>query len=183
MLNELLELERELIAVGHPVIESLQPGLTEPELLKLFKPLRLLVPPELLELYKWHNGVSNFNHQPSGKVDFLPLGIFFPFSLALEQYEEYRRRYGAHLWPIMGSGDSDNYLINLSYDKKHHGKIYFASIPLRQKPYIQFTSLTHMVEVLIACYRDKAYVIGSDNFLDLRDDLEKKVFARFGVET
>lgn len=70
-----------LLLDRHPsVFESLQPGLSDSQIVRLEEQFGFQLTPELRELYKWHNGAS-----PDGTRDFIPGHRFLPLDDAVEQ--------------------------------------------------------------------------------------------------
>jgi hypothetical protein len=57
--NRLSELDEELQRIGAPIVGSWLPGLDDPEIDALLRPLDIELPEEAREWWRWHNGVRS----------------------------------------------------------------------------------------------------------------------------
>ena len=118
-------------------------------------------------------------------MEFFRLGIFPPFEVSVQEYEEYswtNHFYKKEFFPLFGSGGGDYYLINCGNDSKERGRIYYFTLSNYEfdKWISIFDSLAELIQTITDCYKEGAYSYNEDegHFLQIDFTLERKICRR-----
>jgi len=153
---KLVKLESILTDAGAPVLQFLNPGLPDDEIISFFSKNNIPAHPDLLSLYRWHNGLTSIYGQFNSLVDFSPSGTFPNLNemvalrndfindpcIDIENRHEYI--------PFLSGGEDDMHLLRVST-----GEIYHSCPGIQIYCIPQFHSLSSMLDFIISCYEEK----------------------------
>jgi cell wall assembly regulator SMI1 len=166
-MKNLTELENILDLHNKLLVEFLNPPLIQSALSEKDESIFLRLPPDVQELYKWHNGTKWTNAHLGSRWIF-PLGIFLGFSDAIDAYkqlsgtDEYWKDY---LFPLFASGAGEFFLINIDTSHKNYGKIFFYCLDTTSFEVIIsfFDSLNSCIATITSCYKTHTYWLKKEN--------------------
>lgn len=156
-------LETEMEKAKAPVLPLLNPGLNESEILKMLEPIRVTLPPEAVDLYKWHNGTKfQENLLNSGQTFFF--GVLFPaLNHAVEAYvyytqndENFKKRY----FPLFETPGGVMFLIDCDQKSSNYGMLLNHDISRAISPRVVTTvydSMACFIETITQCYKQGIY--------------------------
>jgi len=161
----------------------LQPGLSTVDTRAWEARLPFLLPLELEQLYRWHDGTRVDEGVQLDSVYFFP--GFYLLSLE-EAVETFMERRDAPQWqegwfPVFADGGGDFYLASCTNEKKETAEIIGFIHGEPQQP-VEYESLTAMIKTIDACYAEGAFFIAEDNTLEIDDDLHREVARRLNPE-
>ncbi|GAO45671.1 SMI1/KNR4 family protein [Flavihumibacter petaseus] len=164
ILRKLDELKLRLSKLKAPLLEYLGPSLTTTEIRDMAISTNVELPEEVFSLYEWHNGVHLPAEYYLGQAWIFPGIGFFPFSNAVERYNQ-----GANAdeyWEgskflIFESGGGEMYLIECDKGSPEFGMIFLHSYGSHDGYVIKpvYDSLDTFLSTAIECYRKGLCVI------------------------
>lgn len=162
----LLEYELLLKELNAPVTLFLQNGLEESYIQSLLSPIDKNFP-SLIDLYRWKNGVVDFNASIQ-QLELFPDGIMLSLENAVECYQIYvasKQRWQKELFPIFTNGGGDYLLLNCSEESVNQGRIflYAPSFLLSEALESIYDSLETLFHTNLSCFKKRAYFVNSEN--------------------
>lgn len=169
----------QLTRLGAPVADQLQPGLTDDAIVEAFRDLPFVPPRELRALYAWRNGTAN------EVDDFFPEYAFLSLSNAILEYRAWREIaddvassggltpadiWDPHWFPIFRLQGAFQYVMLCPEHETDTAPILFVCVEDGSHN-VQYTSLTHMMQVFADCYETGAFTLHPDGYLE--DDKAK----------
>lgn len=140
-------------AVKAPILRYFNPGLQDYEINAFFSEADIPNHPDLMSLYRWHNGLISIYGAYSGLKEFLPSGTFPNLTemAALRKdfigydYLEIKNR--RDYIPFLSGGEDDMHLLRIT-----SGEIYYLnpSVQIYCEP--KFHSLSSMLDFILKCY-------------------------------
>jgi hypothetical protein len=188
-MKELLEeLLTQLKLAQSPLVNLLQNGISREEIKNGIEGHNLKIPDGLQDIYFWRNGVKA-NDQRSWKLTemfMLSLGIFRPFSISLETYENAKiELWPEFMFPVFQSGAGETYLVNCDIQNPTKFISYFAPADWRFDGLItMFDSLETMVYSISECYKQRAYYYNTGDYrLQINDEREAAICGAINPES
>lgn len=172
--NSIVELEEYLRQVYPLYLKILYPGLNESVITNLTSK-RGFVNEQIIELYKWRNGIFHDSSSYVGKNDICSWGKFMPLEEAVEHFEEYTN---SNAWlpkyfPLFTTHAGDYLLFNTDSSDDGYQKIFIYSPSLWiTVPVVIFESLEKCFITIFECYQNGVYKMVAEN-LEIDFDLEK----------
>lgn len=143
------------------MLETLLPGLTEPEIEQATTDLPFYMPDDLCELYQWRNG--NAMSVDYG-ASFLPAYVLNPLEVAVKRYQQEVNFQGWEMWdqrwlPLF-QYECDYFFAEVGKPVQSPSKIreFFREDPSYN---LVYHSLTSMMQTIAECYETGAYWIES----------------------
>jgi hypothetical protein len=179
----IIEFEKILIEKKSPILNILQEGLPVGGIQKLLNQVDLNNE-ELINLYRWKNGVSNMSNRVIGEMELFSRGIMLSLQDAIEhyQYALSENLWSGELFPIFTNGGGDYLLLN-TVESAGNVLIYSPSILLSDKPIVIYESLKLLFETVINCYKLHAYKYKEDGSLEIDYDLEQDISKKKNPNT
>ena len=147
---------------GTPAAASLQPGLSEAEILARTSQLPFKLTGEFLELYRWRNGVP---WDTSGDPSFFEFHRFLPLDEAMVAFREshpiFKRFYPITDW-VMTFQDPAGDGYGLSGGKGHVEAAPVTFLMEGEGVQIVFENLTQMMKSVIACFDEGVFWWGDN---------------------
>lgn len=153
---KLEKLESILKEANAPVLQFLNPGLQDDEIVAFFSKTDIPVHPDLLSLYRWHNGLVSIYGRRSSLVEFSPLGAFPNLNemAALRNdfisYDYFEVKDRHEYIPLLSGGEDDMHLLRISTSE-----IYYSSPGIQVYCEPQFHSLSSMLDSILRCYEEE----------------------------
>jgi hypothetical protein len=154
--------------------QALQAPIKPTKLAKLASELPFELPPELKELYAWHNGQDR-------NAPFFGSYTFFPFEEALEEYElaienaqEQSLDWKTSLFPIFGF-QGDYFLLDCA---SQPAPVYMYHSQVEGIP-CWYENLKKMLLTVATCFQEGAYDIDDDDIFS--EDFEKAEAIRLRI--
>jgi cell wall assembly regulator SMI1 len=168
LLSNLDDIFRALVELGRPVVSLLQPGRSRMEIAEAFSKAGLNLPEELVHLYGWRDGTSIPEATILDDIHFFPGFYLLSLDHALAQYLALRGdiRWNSSWFPLFGNGGGDFYAINLPVDGDDRGVIVGFMLSESTQP-IEYESLQSMVATLAESYREGAFFVTSEGWLEM----------------
>lgn len=164
------ELEELLKKLNAPVLKYLNPGLKEQEIIAFFEEKHMKCHPDMLQLYKWHDGID---FPPEGiyssLIEIAPFAIFYSLEIMARTFDlftewNFIENLNEYL-PIFGSGESETFLFKIS-----DGSIHFTSpfVGIYNEP--AFRSLEIMFDFFLECYSKNILTVDSETGVEIKED-------------
>lgn len=184
MEEKLKRLDSILVNKKNPVITNLLFPEKEEDIKDLINACKLSINKEFLDFFMWKDGIdSSLLFSEKGyEFELSSFGNFFEIRGLLSHYTlEFRTGmvYDKKYLAIFFSATGDRILIDLCEKSSSFGKLFiFApSVTLSDKPMQIFESISSMIETIIECYENMAYII-SEGKLTVNYELESKIAKR-----
>ena len=189
MLTPILkELEDFMTDHGYPIIKKFNIGKAQEETIELFKNMDLYLPNDVIELYKWKNGISGIYEEGTtiSELSLFADGIMFPLEYAVSTYaleakvEKYIQE---NFFPIFTGGGGDYILMDLS--KKNRSEnlfLYSPSILLLDKPMTIYDSLEALFKTVLTTYQTTGYYFDG-NSLEVDFEIRDKIAAELNPKS
>jgi hypothetical protein len=175
-MNELMQLEQEFERINAPVLKYFNPGLSEGEIKEMFSQVGLIPPDELIELYKWRNGVR-YREMPTGKLCFGVNGVFYPLQDSVEIYNNSVAGDFPFYYPIFSD---DTFLINLDNESPDYRKIFiYCPALLINEPQACYDSLSLMIQTFVTCFQKRIFSYDHDELFQEHYELTVEVCKGF----
>jgi cell wall assembly regulator SMI1 len=188
LLNEFEDVLKEKNKVAY---DALNPGLTADEIHKMEEEYHVKLSEEIVTLYMWHNGCSDFAHGlMNGEI--IPGHWFVPLKYALDQNKSLNQGgdtfvqkvffelFAGHTksWIVLfDDGCGDGYFCD-PVQKSGSGYVFYHS--MEGMYYVYFSSLKNLFKAFIECYQKDIYKL--DNIMELKDyEAAAKVMSKYGV--
>ena len=177
IVSKLYRLETIFKAAQAPVLEHLNPGLSQEEIERFFLGNGIPEHQDLISLYQWHNGVKSIYGLQSRLIDFIPMGSFPNLSemLALRNdflsYDYFELESRHEFVPILSGGEDDMHLLRTST-----GEIFYSSPGIQVYCDLRFRSLSSMLDFVFECYKEGIFKIDANEGLLVSDDYWTKKF-------
>ncbi len=171
--NHLYEISVAASKLGIDLASNMNPAATPEEIESETKELPFQLPSEVLDLYRWKNGVLLRGQQCETRMVprfyFMPLqrsvaSTRFRISTVGSDYSEWRKSWYSLCEDLAG----DHYALEVSRGEESCGRIY--SVQGVRDPFPAFWSFEMMLRSILECYRQGAYYIDEDGCLD--EDVE-----------
>lgn len=164
---ELHQLQSQLERINAPVLKYFNPGLSEREVMTLFKATNLTATEDLKALYQRRNGMA-YQNIPSGKLSFGVNGGFFPLDTSIEMYQQHFREQFPFFFPIFWD---DSFLISLDSKSADYGKVFIYSPSLLiLEPQSCFDSLAGMIKTFSKCFETGIFGYDDEEFFTSTGD-------------
>ena len=182
-LKEILnELETLLKKSNYPIFNYLQEGKKDnafSDVEELFDSLKFPVREDIVEMYKWKNGVRGIYQTAIGKLELFTNGIMLPFEYAVSSYAlevKTQKLFGKEYFPLFTSGGGDYIIMNMDNKNNSFGQLFLfsPSVLLTNKPISIYDSLTSLFKTVLELYIKKGYFFESED-LEIDYDLEKEI--------
>lgn len=165
MSSQLIALEAEMKKVNAPVLPLLNQGLKEIEILNQLKKIKIVLPQEAHDIYKWHNG-TKFRQDRLNSGQSLFFGTLFPnLQVAVENYIFYSksdRDFKKTYFSLFETPQGVMYLIDCDKTSVNYGMILQHDISRAISPKVINTiydSVSCFVETITQCYKTGVYSI------------------------
>lgn len=172
------QFSEQLSLSGSHIIKELQPGIDRTIVEKSIRDFSLNLPDEVFELYAWRNGLNPEYLESSevGEMELFKLGIFPPFEISLEEYNDYAWKnnyYEKSFFPLFGSGGGDYFLINCEDESNERGRIYYFTLSSYEfdKWISMYDSLETLIQTITYCYKEGAYSYNLEEGPSLQIDI------------
>lgn len=183
------KLEDALAKAKSPIVRHFNPGITEDAILKHLQKLQMEPIEDLVDLYKWHNGINNEGLELG--IDFLGLkGFFIPMSMMKECYQHRVDKSwivsndfsGSDLLPI---SYDDDLLVCLNKNSRFLGAVYIVSpAMLILEPRMIFDNIGSMIAGITECYNKNVYIYDEEGLLlDYDMKKESKIYKEFNPKS
>lgn len=152
---KLTKLELVLRESNAPILQFLNPGLQNDEIIIFFSQNDIPIHSNLLSLYRWHNGLDSIYGRLIDLVSFLPSGAFpnlnemASLKADFMSYDYFEVTNREDYVPILSGGEDDMHLLRVST-----GEIYYSSPRIQVYCEPMFHSLTSMLDFTLKCYDD-----------------------------
>ena len=161
ILERLEQLDALFRETNAPILQYLNPGLSEEEIINFFESNKIPIHPALISLYKWHNGVKSIYGHRNGLTEIIPLGAFPNLleMLALRNdflsytYFDVENRH--EYVPFLSGGEDDMHLLRTS-----DGQIYHSSPCIQVYCDFAYDSLSSLLELALMCYQRHLLIMG-----------------------
>jgi hypothetical protein len=175
-MDALLQSLKDELKIHRPdVISFLQPGISDDQLHQAEASLGRHIHPEMLALYRWHNGLAN-------DLELFPGHGFWSLEQAIrtnrELNEQYRKKGFSLLmaheehWLILfpdSAGDGYYYDPDQTYESR--GIFY----NFREAGYYRnFASVRNLLKAIVECYQQGAYLPNGETDFELEDQILNK---------
>ncbi len=182
----LLQFENVLVEIGHPTLEKLQPGLS-PEYIELeLKKIGISNNYSLIQLYSWRNGLLDNPDRKIGELELFNNNIMLSLPLAINHYQIAlaNKNLSRNLFPIFSNGAGVYLLLDIN---KNSGKdspimIFSPTVLLSESPQLTYKDLNSMFETLTECYKEEAYIVNEEGYIDVDYDLEQEISRRINPD-
>jgi hypothetical protein len=154
----LLEFEFFLSESKAPILKMLNPGIEFQSAKQVLGDIQ--VPPEVLQLYSWKNGVFRDNNLALGEQWLFPMGLFLPIELAVERYRKISaRKWGADKFPLFASWGGEFFLVECHGQLQKSETVYYYNPGAVDSDIIisAYDSLLTTFQTILECYRHKVY--------------------------
>jgi hypothetical protein len=158
-MNDLLvSLERELEKNRPEILSFLQPGISEAGLEQAEETMRQSIHPEMVELYRWHDGLAN-------DQELFPGFGFWSLEESIQTNQELTRQYQAKGMSLFMAHErnwltlfpdpaGDGYYYDPSQNYETRGVFY----NFRETGYYRyFPSIKNLLKAIVECYQSGAY--------------------------
>jgi hypothetical protein len=138
-----------------PVLQFLNPGLQDEEIITFFSKTNIPIHPDLLSLYRWHNGVVSIYGRVTNLIALLPLGAFPNLNEMADlrndfiSYDYFEVENRHEYIPLLSGGEDIMYLLRIST-----GEIYYSSPRIQIYCEPEFHSLSSMLDFILRCYQE-----------------------------
>lgn len=163
--NLLEQLESEMEKAKAPVLQLLNPGLEESKILTQLKTIGVTLPPEAIDLYKWHNG-TGFKDNLYNAEQTLFFGALFPIiNVAIETYVFYTKsdkNFKKQYFSLFETQGGVMFLIDCDKTSTNYGMILKHDISRVVSPKVVTTvydSMACFIETITQCYKQGIYTI------------------------
>lgn len=161
----LTDLEIELKKINSPLLPLLNPGLEEAEINKKLKPIGITLPPEAMDIFKWHNG-THFRDDKLARGQNLFFGaVFSALEIAVENYIYYSksdRDFKKQYFTLFETIQGVMFLIDCDKKSTTYGMILQHDISRAVSAKVVtpiYDSISCWAETVIQCYRTGIYKI------------------------
>lgn len=160
--------------LGIDLASNMNPAATPGEIKSETKELPFELPSEVLDLYRWKNGVQLRGQ--GCEPHLLPGFYFMPLQRSVEitriligtvgpEYSDWRKSWYSLCEDLAG----DHYGLEVSRGEESFGRIYYVQGV--RDPFPAFWSFEMMLRSILECYKQDAYFINEDGCLE--EDVEK----------
>lgn len=154
-----------------PILEMLQPGLSQKEIDILIEDFSFKLTHEVHSFYKWRNGL---NKNRPVDYEFLPDGYLLSLDEALDSYKitidiagqisKYANIEPSQLWdprwfPILSNMSGDFHVVLCNTKEVSQSPVYYVYNEDRGSTYLAYDSLTGMILTVAKCYETGSYSI------------------------
>jgi len=139
------------------VLQRLNVGLPDNEIIAFLTENNIPFHPDLLSLYNWHNGLKSIYGAYIHVTEFSPLGNFPNLNemLALRNdfisYDYFKVENPREYVPILSGGEDDMHLLRISTGEIYHSS---PSIQIYLEP--RFNSLSSMLDFILNYYENES---------------------------
>lgn len=179
--EKLIRLEAILKEKKSPVLTYFNDGLLRSEIEAFFISHNIPIHPDLICLYEWHNGVKSVYGHRGGVTELLPFGTFFNLEemlLMKDVFKEFELEddFGDldNYLPILGTGESDMFLLNLS-----SGEILSFQPMIQIYGDLAFRSIDKMIDCITECLKSGAFTIDEKDGLEVNFDKYGEIQKKF----
>lgn len=162
-----IELEKILIAKGYKIAQVLNEGVSEQDIKAFFSDLPLAPTDELIDLYKWKNGVKYGDFTISESLLF-SLGTLLSLEEGIKSYKTAMTNniWNENFFPISSNGAGDFILIDLQKDSETFKQLFLGSpvLLLSEFPETVYDSLESLFESVLLCYKKEIYFFDDEGF-------------------
>ena len=138
----------------------------------------LYLPKELVELYKWKNGIAGIYQECTiGEVSLFVHGILYPLEYAISMYaleakvEKYIQE---NYFPVFTGGGGDHILMDLNKNKPSENLFIISPSLFISKPITIYDSLERLFETVLVTYENNGYYF-SGNSLEIDFEIETQI--------
>lgn len=176
--NMFISLENTLNRFCKPVSDKFQHGLSENNIKDiLFRSNVESV--DIVELYKWKNGVDMSMQKHIGEFNFFSIGNMLPLEQAIKHYEIYvmDRHWKSNYFPLFTTNAGDFLLFDFDSRSVTYGMLLIYSPGLLVvEPETAYNSIESFIYTIITCYEQGVYNYNeNENTLDIDIDKEFEV--------
>lgn len=182
MKETLIEFEKQLIKINHPILKKLGDPESKNEVVNLLERNKFKPNDELVRLFLWKNGLvlADYLKKNGDIMELCSFGSFFAIRDLLSYYlliHSTKPLYNKKYFPFFFSNMGDHILIDLYVKSKTFGKIFiFApSLTLSAEPMSIFDSLKKMIQTVVSSYKNGFYILKEDGTLEIDFKNEGKV--------
>jgi hypothetical protein len=171
----LSQFEKLLLGSNAHICHLLQEGKVGIEITEKLASVRVRELQDVVELYKWKNGVSD-SIESINEAELFPEGIMLSLETAIETYIIYTNRglWKSDLFPLFTNGGGDYLLVN-TIGEENHIYMYAPSVLLSEEPVRAYESLEKLFMTVAKCFDEEAYFFTEDKLMDLDFDLKYKI--------
>jgi len=139
----------------------------------------LYLPKELVELYKWKNGIAGIYQECTiGEVSLFVHGILYPLQYAISMYaleakvEKYIQE---NYFPVFTGGGGDHILMDLNKEGRSDNLFFYStSILLSDKPMTIYDSLETLFATVLETYKQNGYYF-DNGVLEVDFEIQQKM--------
>lgn len=168
-----------LTAIGSPIGDFLQPGLTDQQILRVQSRLPFQFPTAIMDMYKWHNGTKS-----EKGTTFFPWWGFLPLSDAYDRYRMLSTpndgHWPSHWFPIFSASDISS--IGVSCIDTQAEDCEIVCYEYTAGAQTEFSSLEGMLRTILEAYKAGVIFMGGDGELDQNDDGFAEIARRMNPE-
>ncbi|HWD21488.1 MAG TPA: SMI1/KNR4 family protein [Verrucomicrobiae bacterium] len=171
------EIAKEARKMGVDIESNLNPGATEKQMSNSLARLPLALPDEILDLYRWHDGVRE---RRISDARIFPRFLFPSLEDCIDTTKELcsvagdpEIRWRASWFYLCEDLAGDYYALETN-PKVASGHIWFVSFGA--DPFVAFWSFETMLLSILECYKSGAYFLDADGFLDEQSELSNSIY-------
>jgi cell wall assembly regulator SMI1 len=165
-----------LARLRRPVVPLLQPGLTQAQIAQAEAQLPFKLTEELRALYRWRNGTYSQAGDILDELWFFP-GFFLPpleEAVALFGERKLAPQWRKGWFPFFADGAGDFYVVPCS-PKPVDAAPVIGFVHGEPDMEVEYLDITRMIETLGACYAQGAFLVDSDDTLEMDDDAHARI--------
>ena len=171
--------DRVLHKLNAPILQRLNQGISTEEVEAMLKGRQL--PPEVYQLYSWHNGTVLDVNVPIGELWLFPGAAFMSCARAMEvdKIRSGKDKYwNAKKFPLFESRGGEYFLIDGNQGSRTAGMIFFHSAGSVDFDTVisKFDSLETLFNTIVTCFQQGAYFYDNINkMVGFNPDLERHI--------
>ncbi len=187
MVEMLNKLSSVLEKINHPILNRFEVSEEKNEIIDRFNNIKLDINDDLVNLYSWRGGINGASVYDGSFVELFSFGSYIDISSAMSLLLLDRNSlkiYKGKL-PFIQSTTGDTVSIDLSKNSATKGMLllFAPSITLSSDFVTLYDSVEKWLETILECYHQKAYILDSNNFLEINFELENKISKKINVNS